>query len=281
MKRWISAFSLLFLLGCSAEENSNPAGDAVDYIYNTFKGKKSKYQKNLQLDEGLRIQTLEITRSDYPVESDFRLFTIQFDPQNYQVHLSLAKDFHHEVLKAKEFSRLSKSFLSINAGFFDKQSRPLGLQIQDGERVKKLSQVDGGVFFIKDGIPEIVHTRDYVYEESIATALQCRPRLVHKGRIIDGLKHQIAKRTFIGITRDKQIIIGVTENSKAYAKDLATVLAGSLGCEYALNLDGGSSSQLFMTYKGYTKDISGSIAVPNAITVSLIKSSPGYSCAGQ
>ncbi len=287
MKIWIPAFSLLFILSCSAEEsNSNLIGDAVNYIYNAFKGKKSKYQKSLQLDEGLKIQTLEITRSNYPVKSNFKLFTIHLDPQNYQIHLSLAKDFHHEVLKAKEYSRLSRSFLSINGGFFDKQHRPLGLQIQDGERVKKLSQVDGGVFFIKNGIPEIVHTRDYVYEKNISTALQCRPRLVHKGRIIDGLKHQIAKRTFIGITRDKQIIIGVTENSEAYAKDLATVLAldtdaGGLACEYALNLDGGSSSQLFMEYKDYTKDISGSIAVPNAITVSLVKPSPGYSCTDQ
>ncbi|HEO66301.1 MAG TPA: phosphodiester glycosidase family protein, partial [Spirochaetes bacterium] len=155
-----------------------------------------------------------------------------------------------------------------------------------GQRIRKLSQVDGGVFFIQDGIPEIVHTKDYTPHDGITTAFQCRPRLVHKGHIIDRLKHQIAKRTFIAITRDKKIIVGVTENSMAYAKDLATILAldtdaGGLGCEYALNLDGGSSSQLFIDYKGYTKEISGSVSVPNAITVSSKKPSPGYSCADQ
>jgi uncharacterized protein YigE (DUF2233 family) len=79
-------------------------------------------------------------------------------------------------------------------------------------------------------------------------AIQAGPRLVVNGKV-PKLKSEISQKTAIGINRKGEVILlttlypfSVNELAKLMAKPESK---GGLGCRYALNLDGGSSSQLY------------------------------------
>ncbi len=249
-KLWIYIISI-FLLGCNLN---------------------LKHGKEVILDEGLSYRYLDITTEKYSVRDDFKIFYIECDPKTYIFELLFAKDFNRKSLLANEYSDLSKSLLITNGSFFDTNLRPLGMQVKKGKMIKGIRNVDGGVFYLKYNLPYIQHTKDLKYDKDITFAIQGRPRLVENGKPIPMLKEQTAKRTFIAITQNNNVVIGVTEDSSAYADDLAKVLAipkekGGVGCQYALNMDGGSSSQLYLRYKDFQKNIPGNVPVPNALAI--------------
>ena len=224
------------------------------------------------LHDGFYYHHLNISQPKYRVKTDFNLFYIAVDPLKYNIELLLAKDYKHNFFHTRDYLKLSKALFVINASFFDENFKPLGLQIKKGKVIKKLKRIDGGVFFIKDNQAKITHTKEFRHNNKIQLAIQSRPRLVHDGKPIPLLKKQIAKRSFICINNNQQVILGVTEDSKAYADDLANILAikkekGGLGCLYALNLDGGSSSQVSLNYNHYVKEVTGGIGVPNALAI--------------
>lgn len=245
----------------------------ITFILLTFQCSSSfNHENNLYLEKGLTANYLSISKQYYNVSEDFNLFYITIDPKHYYLDLLIARDFNKEYLKAKEFLKLSNSILTINGSFFDKDYHPLGLQIQKGKLIQDIKNIDGGVFFVKQGKAEIVHTSEFKHHKEISFAFQSRPRLVKDGKAFSNLKMQSAERSFIGITHDEKIIIGVTEDSKAYTRDLAYILAlpkskKGLNCKYALNLDGGSSSQLYIKYQDYEKSIPGTYSVPNALAL--------------
>ncbi len=231
-----------------------------------------KQKETVLVDDGLKYCYFTVNKSKYNIKSNFRLFYIQFDPKKYYIDLLLARDYQCQFLETSEYSKRSQAILAINASFFDKKFHTLGLQIQSGKLIKKVRNKFDGIFYVKNKNPNIVHPKQFKYERDISFAVQSRPRLVHEGLPILSLKKQIAKRSFIGITRDDQIVVGITENSIAYADDLAYILSldedsGGVNCKQALNLDGGTSSQLSFKYKGFHKEISGNSAVPNALGV--------------
>ncbi|MDH4128692.1 MAG: phosphodiester glycosidase family protein [Spirochaetota bacterium] len=236
-----------------------------------------KHGEFVHLDNGFSYRYLKIKNPEYAVKESFSLFYIKIDPKKYRINLLTAKDLNTDSLYIREYCKLSNALLSINASFFYSKG-PLGLQINNGKiisnllRTKNGDLVDGGVFYIANHVPMIIHTKKFVYDTNISLAIQSRPRLVHLGKVLPRLKNQIARRSFIGITRDNYIVIGVTEDGEAYADDIGKILSmeeslGGVGCEYALNLDGGSSTQFYLNYKDFQKEIKGNQQVPNALAV--------------
>jgi uncharacterized protein YigE (DUF2233 family) len=103
----------------------------------------------------------------------------------------------------------------------------------------------------------------------VVEAVQAGPRLVSAGRPNPGLRAQSARRSFVGVDAEGRAVIGSTGPSPVEARDLAAFLArgeaqGGAGLVDALNLDGGSSSQLYVRDGGI--DLPG-IEVPDAIVV--------------
>jgi uncharacterized protein YigE (DUF2233 family) len=224
------------------------------------------------LSKGLYYNHLLVKAPKYNVRSGFDLFYVVIDPSNYKVDLLLAKDYDKSSLQMEEYLKLSHAIITINGSFFDKNYRPLGLLVKNNKLISKLRKQFDGVFYIKDSMAKIVHSNKFKYDKTISFAVQSRPRLVYKGKPMINLKRQIARRSFIGIKKNNFIVIGITENTSAYADDLAKVLAlkethGGVGCEYALNLDGGSSSQFYINYNNVKKKIGRGFAVPNAIGI--------------
>lgn len=145
---------------------------------------------------------------------------------------------------------------AINASFYDMDiGFPYGAFIMDGN-VK--IDTGGAAFFavLKDGTPIIAEGRDYKqYKGNIQHAVSGNPLLIKDGRINsedgetidDGAYGILNPRAAVGITADNKVVFftadGRNEPKSAgmTAYETAEIML-SLGCVYALNLDGGGSS---------------------------------------
>jgi uncharacterized protein YigE (DUF2233 family) len=137
--------------------------------------------------------------------------------------------------------------LVVNGGFFDPRGNPIGLAISDGKVLSAFSPgMSGGVLWIRDGVAHLTATEDY-RTGPVDFAIQCRPRLVVDSRVnIRSDDGHRAPRTAICIrTGGRSLEIDTTsENAEDLGptlRELASELA-DLGCEEALNLDGGPST---------------------------------------
>ena len=124
-----------------------------------------------------------------------------------------------------------------------------------------------GVFYIKNKKPTIASSRQYEQDQQIDFALQSGPRLLVNG-IIPALKPGLAERSALGITANNEVIIIVTENSPMTTTALAEMMQSSpLDCKEALNLDGGSSSQLKAEIGSFQINVHSFANVSDAIVV--------------
>ncbi len=160
----------------------------------------------------------------------------------------------------KEYAKIHKALLAINGGFFDNQFHPLGLRISHTQILNPLKSISWwGIFYISHQIPFISSYADYHPDERPEFAVQSGPRLIVNG-VIPKLKGGLAERTALGIDAHNHVILVVTENKPMTTFELADLLLNKpIQCQNALNLDGGSSSQLFAkngSFKAYAPGFS-------------------------
>ena len=167
-----------------------------------------------------------------------------------------------------EFAHFSKALLTINGGFFDHQHHPLGLRIGNQQQYNPLKRISWwGVFYIKDKKPYLSGIREYKDNHHVDFAVQSGPRLLVDG-YIPTLKAGRAERSALGISPDGRVIILVTENAPMTTTALAELMQfPPLNCKEALNLDGGSSSQLHAHINSFKLDVHGFANVSDAIIV--------------
>lgn len=156
--------------------------------------------------------------------------------------------------------------LAINGGFFTPSFAPLGLLLSRGRRLNRLRRADWGVLTIsRRGRAHIVHTRGYRRRKGADFAIQAGPRLVTDGKLLK-LKAQRARRTAIGIAPGGRELVLVVVDRPMLTSDLAAHMRDTFGCPFALNLDGGSSTQLWSAVRG-VRAVSG-FPVANGVLVS-------------
>jgi uncharacterized protein YigE (DUF2233 family) len=109
--------------------------------------------------------------------------------------------------------------------------------------------VDWGIFYMKDGQPHIVHTRDWsaATEKGATFAIQTGPRLVVKGKTTS-VKPSFARRSVLCVHTGGRVSLIATD-SGLLLSEMAEILRrpeseDGFGCTDAINLDGGSSTQL-------------------------------------
>lgn len=199
------------------------------------------------------------------------LQVLRLDPRRYQVALVDVRQHGLKSATVKEMARLSGAIAVINGGFFLEDYRPLGLLISQGQVLNPLRRAEWGIFLVRYGLPDIIHTSQYRGQGGISEALQVGPRLVVEGQVTR-LKRQVARRSALGIDRSGRLILLTSDSHQLYAEDLAWIMAqpeeaGGLNCWQALNLDGGPSSQLYVNYGGLQLDIAGGWPVPNGLAI--------------
>lgn len=149
---------------------------------------------------------------------------------------------HYET--ATGWLKQTRARVVVNAGYFDGSGRPMGLRRGKNTGASKLRRADWGVFWVKDGVAHISHTRDFKTSLRPDEAIQCGPRLVVAGKTTD-LKPQWARRTAVGIDRRGRVVLAVSDGELSL-DEWADVWASpsGLNCPNALNMDGGPSTQL-------------------------------------
>jgi hypothetical protein len=137
--------------------------------------------------------------------------------------------------------------LVVNGGFFDPNGHPIGLAVSEGKVLSQFSPgMSGGVLWLRDGVAHLTATEDY-RTGPVDFAVQCRPRLVVGSRVnIRSDDGHRAPRTAICIRSSGRSLefdsaSGDGDDLGPTLKELASELA-DLGCEEALNLDGGPST---------------------------------------
>ncbi|TAL61409.1 MAG: phosphodiester glycosidase family protein [Legionella sp.] len=190
------------------------------------------------------------------------------DLQKNKLELINARSLSLKNASADQFAEHGKALISINGGFFDHDFRPLGLRVNNKKLENPLKPISWwGVFYVKGNTPFITSQRQFDYDNNIDFAVQSGPRLLIKGKI-PSLKVGTADRSALGITADGKVIIIVTNNSAMSTKELAHLMkAPPLSCVDAINLDGGSSSQLFAHVNSFQLNVHGFSNVSDAIIV--------------
>ena len=196
------------------------------------------------------------------------IHAFRIDLQTMQLSVLMAKDLPQPYASAQTFKHYGHGLLAINGGFFNPNRTPLGLRISDQHIFSPLRQISWwGVFFIKNQQAFITTPRDFQLKKNIEFAVQSGPRLVVNGQV-PTLRPGFANRSALGIDKHGKVIVVVTENLPISTSDLAHILAAPpLNCVDALNLDGGSSSQLYAKIDRFKLDVPGFSQVSDAIVV--------------
>ncbi len=169
----------------------------------------------------------------------------RIDPKQYHLHLAFAQDQHLVNSSVKALSESQRALIGINGGFFAPDYSPIGLRLTRGKLRSPLKAISWwGIFYLQNGDAHISSQSQFRPNANIEFAIQSGPRLLINGRI-PKLKPGVAQRTALGITRQGKIVIMVTQNYPMTTQELAQTLRDHLECTDALNLDGGSSTQLY------------------------------------
>jgi len=181
----------------------------------------------------------------FPNSSREKVHAFQINLNRYKLSLVLAQNHQQRSFFVGPTAEKMNALIAINGGFFSPAFQPLGLRIKNSEILQPLKNTSWwGIFMIQGGRAKILAKQAYRYSKKIDFAVQAGPRLIVDGNI-PKLKGKVAQRSAVGITKKGRVIIVITENLGLTTTQLATIMKQNLACDNALNLDGGSSSQLY------------------------------------
>ena len=218
-----------------------------------------------KIDRGLYYQKLEIQKKSVP----YTIHTFQINPTYYDL-----KPILQEPIKTTSIRSLvekSGALLGVNANFFDPTGKPLGLVMKNGKVISAKKDISWwGIFSMEKNKAKIVHSSDWSSKNHPDVAFQAGPRLVVAGRV-PALKDESSQKTAIGINRKGHIILLVTYYPLSI-RELAQLMSlpeskGGLDCNYALNFDGGSSSQLYAKIGDFELKVPSFVGVPVGLGV--------------
>ncbi|MGH7301801.1 MAG: phosphodiester glycosidase family protein [Candidatus Rokuibacteriota bacterium] len=155
--------------------------------------------------------------------------------------------------------------VAVNASFFDKDGRAMGLAVSEGRLLAAGKRASWGALAVSGTDARIVLGSGIADPLAHWLIVQGLPRLVIGGKV-PGLKPQIAERTAVCAAGSRVLIVVASKvESAAFARFLAEPPEkAGLGCGDALNLDGGPSTQLVVRLPGLALSLPG-WGVPNAL----------------
>jgi uncharacterized protein YigE (DUF2233 family) len=197
----------------------------------------------------------------------------RIDLTHNQIKLAVAEDQRNKIATVSDLATIFHAVIGINGGFFSQELKPLGLRISNyKERYPLKATPWWSVFYVLDNQPHIVSQREFRAIKHIQFAIQSGPRLIVNDKITRSLKPGADTRSAIGITLDHKVILAVTDHLKLTTTQLARLMRashieGGLGCCDAMNLDGGSSTQLYAKIDNFIVQVPSFSAVTDAILV--------------
>lgn len=203
-----------------------------------------------------------------PLSQWSHIHVFRIDLHKNQLGIVLAKDLAKPDASMQAFTQHSHALIALNGGFFSPNKIPLGLRLSDQNILNPLKRISWWwIFSIKQHTATITSPYEFRRQNKVDFAIQTGPRLLISGQI-PALKPGFANRSALGIDAKGRILIVVTENLPMTTTDLAHTLKNPpLKCVDAINLDGGSSSQLYANLPNLKLDVPGFAQVSDAIVV--------------
>jgi len=216
-----------------------------------------------QLSEGLEIGDILWKNKQTGFSTTIFLLRVNLD------FFSLRVLYNKLLTTAKEIAASEGAAAAINASFFDPNGRPLGLIVQNRKIVQplpRLSMKNSGIFCLKYARPQILH-RNAFASEGVVEAIQSFPRLINHGQPIKDIKNdsEITRRSGVAVDYRGRLIFYITDTQLSgisFSELQNFLMMPELNVKSALNLDGGRSSQLYIDFNNYSKEISGLSEVP-------------------
>ena len=158
---------------------------------------------------------------------------------------------------ADKLKRDSETYLASRPAFYKKTSGEYGISWVYTDNVKNSFVLEEPIKCTVEEASICLSFLNNVAATELEMAIGGGPMLIKDREIIedysperflDDVVSSKAPRTAIGLTKDQEIIIlvvdGRQEHSVGVSLQTLSALLKDLGCEYAMNLDGGSSSFL-------------------------------------
>ena len=213
------------------------------------------------------LEAAETTLS-FGLLSSANIYLYRTTRQRYTVEIIRAQRYGLKKAHAKDLCQLAHASVCINASFFDEQHRPLGLLIEKGTQIQKTQNGGNlltGIFQVNRENASIVHRGEF-NAKNVLEAVQAGPRLIMNGQLVPGLSDQdvSGRRSGVCIDSHHRVIL-YAMTAAVFGIPIQSVQSRlkeqDIDCVDALNLDGGSSTQLY----GQPYEITGEEEVPVAI----------------
>ncbi len=182
-----------------------------------------------------------------------RLYVLYFEPGAVDPSIEL------NTAKAALSNVAPDALAVMNAGFFTPERRATGLLVSQGKQLSPFIPEGGGagsgVFVLDEGKPSLLarESASKTKLKDAELALQAGPRILEPdgapGIISDD--GQRANRTVIGADKDGRVVVAVAVGPNGWSTgptlfELQRILSRELSLSFALNLDGGPSTGLFV-----------------------------------
>ena len=141
-----------------------------------------------------------------------RVIAFKINPKQYSFDILTAKALTaSNTAYVAKLGQLANALIAINGGYFSHDQKPLGLRISQHKKLSNKKNISWwGVFYLQGNSPRITSSRGFSYNSSISFAIQAGPRLIVNGHI-PNLKPGVAQRSAIAISKNRKIIIAVTQ----------------------------------------------------------------------
>jgi uncharacterized protein YigE (DUF2233 family) len=196
---------------------------------------------------GVEWRNLRITLPDH--SDSIPLALVRLDPATIRLRIAYTPT-QPQALRTWFMSQ--QPLLAINAGYFDQAYQSSALVMSDGVAIGESYSGFGGMLASDtNGVIQLRSLRDAPYDpaEPLQQAIQSAPMLVFAGGVAAAIGDdgERARRSAVAFDRAGRLIFLVAPTSAFSLQELANWLATSdLDIDRALNLDGGSSSGMFL-----------------------------------
>jgi len=179
------------------------------------------------------------------------------DPATARIAFAAAEE---GLVRTSAIAGASKAVAAVNGGYFTKEGKPLGILKIDGKTLGAATAGRGAVGIDEKG--EFQFRRLTAGDDwpDVRHAMGGVPLLVEEGKVADFERlekaaHLVARhpRTAIGTTTKNHLLLVVVDGRTAESAGMSCAELArfmiDLGCAWALNLDGGGSSTLWIRGK--------------------------------
>jgi exopolysaccharide biosynthesis protein len=201
-----------------------------------------------------------------------RVRVVRLDPAQFDLKVRYRPGYAAPV---SAWAAQTGALLAVNGGFFTEEGSVTGLTISEGEVYgTPYGDYAGMLAVTPEGEVSLRWLRTWPYDpyEPLREAVQSFPVLVKPGGVMgfpaDADDGRPARRTVVAQDRGGRLLFLVAPGGKFSLHALATwLVASDLDVEIALNLDGGTSSGMWLQGEGAAIQVESLVPVPSAITV--------------